>query len=519
MSHPNLFYYRPDALPETSTALTVDICVYGGTSGGIATAVAAQRLGRSAVIVEPGGHLGGMTAGGLSMTDIGNKRAIGGLSREFYRRCGAYYGVEEEWRFEPHIASTVYRELLAEADIPVYTRQFLAGVELEGGRIVRITTESGLSVRARIFVDATYEGDLMARAGVSYTVGREANSQYAETLNGVQVRPTHQFNVPVDPYVTAGDPASGLLPGILPHGPGEQGAGDSCIQAYNFRLCLTRQLGNRIPYERPEGYDRSEYELQARYLATGWNEVFRKFDEIRGEKVDMNNHGGLSSDFIGRNHAYPEADYATRERIFQEHVTYQKGYMWFMATDPAVPPAIRDAWAAWGLAADEFTETGGWPHQLYVRESRRMVAGLVMNEHHCRGTEIVEDVIGLAAYTMDSHNCQRFAQDGRVWNEGDVQVAGFPPYPISYRAIVPRRGECENLIVPVCLSSSHIAYGSIRMEPVFMILGQSSAAAASLAIDGNIAVQDVPYADLRQQLERDGQVLSWDVPTDLSEVV
>jgi hypothetical protein len=509
MAHPNLFYYRPDLASPVAGELEADLCVYGATAAGVAAAVYARRIGLNVVLLEPGGAVGGMTAGGLSMTDIGNKRAIGGLSHEFYRRCGLHYGVAEEWRFEPHVAARLFHALLEEAGVEVHTRQFLAGVEKEGRRIARITTEGGLRVRARAFVDATYEGDLMARAGVSYTVGREDNRTYGETLNGVQVHPTHQFDFPVSPYEVEGDPTSALLPGITPGDPGETGAGDHRVQAYNFRLCLTRAAGNRIPFARPKGYDRREYELLARYLATGWNQVFRKFDPIRGDKVDMNNHGAVSSDFIGRNYAYPEAGYAERERIFQEHVTYQQGYMWFMANDPAVPPAIREEWATWGLAADEFADTGGWPHQLYVREARRMLADYVMTEHNCRGDVVAEDVVGLAAYTMDSHNCQRFARDGRVWNEGDVQVAGFPPYPISYRAIVPRRGECENLLVPVCLSSSHIAYGSIRMEPVFMILGQSAALAAALALDLGCPLQELPYAELRPLLERAGQVLAW----------
>jgi hypothetical protein len=520
MAHPNLYYYRPDLAQATGGAIEADLCVYGATAAGVATAICARQLGLSVAVLEPGGAVGGMTAGGLSMTDIGNKRAIGGLSRDFYRRCGRRYGVAEEWRFEPQVATQVFRALLDEAGVEVHAREFLSGVELDGRRIARITTESGLAVRARMFVDATYEGDLMARAGVSYTVGREDNRTYGETLNGVQVHPTHQFDNPVSPYVVEGDPSSGLLPGISPDDAGEPGTGDHRVQAYNFRLCLTRTPANRIPFARPEGYDRREYELLARYLATGWNEVFRKFDPIRGDKVDMNNHGALSSDFIGRNYAYPEAGYAERERIFQEHVTYQQGYMWFMASDPAVPPAIREAWAAWGLAADEFADTGGWPHQLYVREARRMLGDYVMTEHNCRGATTAEDVVGLAAYTMDSHNCQRFARGGRAWNEGDVQVAGFPPYPISYRAIVPRRGECENLLVPVCLSSSHIAYGSIRMEPVFMILGQSSAIAAALALDLGCPLQELPYSELRPLLERAGQVLAWsELADEPSEVV
>jgi len=225
--------------------------------------------------------------------------------------------------------------------------------------------------------------------------------------------------------------------------------------------------------------------------------------------VDKNNHGGLSTDFIGRNYDYPEADYATRERIFQEHVTYQKGLMWFLGNDPSVPERIRTRWSQWGLCRDEFPETGGWPHQLYVREARRMISDVVMTEHHCRGKQVAEDAVGLAAYTMDSHNCQRFVQDGRVRNEGDVQVGGAPPYPISYRSIVPREAECENLVVPVCLAASHIAYGSIRMEPVFMILGQSAATAAVLAMEGKTTVQDVSYEALKQRLLRDKQILAW----------
>jgi hypothetical protein len=513
MSNDELFYYRPVEASHRAERIETDLCVYGATTAGIAAAITARRLGLRVIVLEPGGHVGGMTAGGLSMTDIGNKRAIGGLSRSFYRRCGAHYGLEEEWRFEPHVAERTFQAMLAEAGVELRLRQFLAGVELDGRRIAALTTEGGTRVAARMFLDATYEGDLMARSGVSYTVGREANSVYGEMLNGVQVRDKHQFDYAVDPYVVPGRPDSGLLPGIEPGDAEPDGTGDQRVQAYNFRLCLTRAPANRIAYQRPERYDRSEYELLARYLAGGWNEAFRKYDAIRGEKVDMNNHGALSSDFIGRNFAYPEAGYAERERIFQQHVDYQQGYMWFMANDPAVPAAIREPWAEWGLAADEFVTTGGWPHQLYVREARRMLGDYVMTEADCRGQRAAEDVIGLAAYTMDSHNCRRFVRGGRVWNDGDVQVAGFPPYPISYRAIVPRRGECENLLVPVCLSSSHIAYGSIRMEPVFMILGESAALAAALALDGGRPLQDVPYAELRPLLEQAGQVLSWDALT------
>lgn len=515
---PSLHYYEPTQGRSNPQTLSTDVCIYGGTSGGVIAAVQLRRLGRKVVLLESSAHLGGMTSGGLSDTDIGNKAAIGGMSREFYRRVGKKYGVEEEWRFEPHIAEQVMNEMAQEASVPVYRRQFLHSVTKKGPHLASLTTESGLTVRAKYFIDATYEGDLMARAGVQYKVGREANSVYNETLNGVQVRNLHQFLKPADPYVKAGDPSSGLLPGIEPALTEPQGSGDARIQAYNFRLCLTTDPQNRIPFTRPEGYDPQQYVLPGRYLAADWDaetlmrEVFSKFDPIRGGKVDKNNHGAISTDFIGANYAYPEGDYAARERLFRQHVIYEMGLMWFLANDPAVPEAIRSRMSRYGLCKDEFTETGGWPYQLYVREARRMISDYVMTEHNCRGQAVAEDAIGLAAYTMDSHNCRRFAREGRVWNEGDVQVGGSPPYPISYRAVVPKKAECDNLFVPVCLSASHIAYGSIRMEPVFMILGQSCALAADLALSRHAAVQDLPYAKLRPALEKAQQILVWAKP-------
>ena len=504
-------YYTPHRGKPVRETLKVDICVYGGTAGGVGAAVQTARLGRSVVLLENGAHLGGMTTGGLSYTDFGNKAAIGGIAREFYRRLGAKYGVEEEWTFEPHVAQQVIDEMAAEAKVPVRYHEYLKSVTKSGGRIDSIRMESGLTVEAQVFVDATYEGDLMAKAGVSFHVGREGNELYHETLNGVQVRNLHQFEHPVDPYVVEGDPASGLLPGIDPSPLEPEGTGDKRVQAYNFRLCLTQDPENRIPFARPRGYDRRQYTLLARYLAAGWNGVFGKFDPIRGKKVDKNNHGATSTDFIGMSWTYPEADYRTRERIFQDHLRYQMGWFYFLANDPSTPEAVRTRMSTWGLCRDEFQDTGGWSFQLYVREARRMISDYVMTEHNCRGEAVVEDPVGLASYTMDSHNCRRFVKDGKVMNEGDVQAGGLPPYPISYRSIVPKRTECENLFVPICLSASHIAYGSIRMEPVFMELGQSCALAADLAIRGHIAVQDVPYGDLRPLLEREKQVLNWPV--------
>lgn len=510
-----LHYYNPSTLKPRIQTLSTDVCIYGGTSAGVAAALQLSRMGKKVVILEPSSHLGGMSSGGLSATDIGNKKAIGGIAREFYSRVGKRYGVTEEWDFEPHVAKQVFTEMAQEAQAPVYYHQFLKSVETQktpsGTRLVSAAMESGLTVRAQMFIDATYEGDLMAKAGVKYRVGRESNDTYKETLNGVQVSRLHQFDLPVDPYVTQGKPASGLLPGINTGEIGTTGEGDRRIQAYNFRLCLTKDAGNRIPFEKPAGYNPQEYVLLARYLAKGWpeKEVFRKFDPIQGNKVDKNNHGAISTDYVGRNYDYPEADYAAREKIFQAHVTYQKGLMWFLGNDPSVPENIRTKWSQWGLCKDEFQETGGWPFQLYIREARRMISDYVVTEHNCRSQVVAPDSVGLAAYAMDSHNVQRFVKEGRVLNEGDVQQKGLAPYAISYRSIIPRQAECENLVVPVCLSASHIAYGSIRMEPVFMLLGQSGATAAALCLDEKIPLQKLSYAKLRARLLADHQVLQW----------
>jgi len=505
----NLHYYFP---PETVTpqTITTDVCIYGGTSAGVVAALELSRLGLDSVIVHPGIRLGGLSSGGLGWTDIGNKDAIHGLSREFYRRVGAKYGTSEDWTFEPSVALAVFQDMVAEAKAPVYYKAFLDDVEMAGNRIVAVRMENGLRVVADYFIDATYEGDLMAAAGVSYTTGRESNSRYGETYNGQQVRNAHQFNYNISPYIVAGDPTSGLLPGIETTTP-VIGEGDHRIQAYNFRMCLTQVASNRIPFEKPAGYDRLLYVLLERYLAAGWKDVFNKFDPINNGKTDTNNHGAVSTDFIGQNYGWPEGSYATREAIFQAHVTYQKGLMWFLANDPAVPATIRTQMSSWGLAADEFTETGGWPPQLYVREARRMVSDHVLTQHDVMGSVLVKDSVGLAAYGMDSHNCRRFVTpEGYVKNEGDVQIHGFSPYPISYRCIVPRVGECTNLAVPVCVSASHIAYGSVRMEPVFMILAQSAAVAIAQAHADKRDLQDVHIKTLQTTLEARGQRLYWE---------
>ncbi len=522
--------------PLAAADPSYDLVVYGGTAGGVVAAVQGARLGKRVVLIEPTKHLGGMTSGGLGATDIGNKAVIGGISREFYGRLGKHYadpkawvfqkreqyksyrqqsGEPEMWTFEPGVAEQELRRMLAETSAEIVQEERLdltRGVRKHGARITEIVMESGRVFAGRMFIDATYEGDLMAKAGVSYHVGREANSTYGETLNGVQTANAvkHQFNKPIDPYRIPGDPTSGLLPGIHAGTPGREGEGDRRVQAYNFRMCLTDAPENRIPFPRPAQYEPARYELLLRYIQVGVWDAFCSNIPMPNRKSDCNNCGAFSTDFIGGSYDYPEADHTHREALVREHVEYQQGLMYFLANDSRVPEKIRLEVGTWGLCKDEFTETGGWPHQIYMREARRMVTDAVMTQHHCQGREVVEDPVGMAAYTMDSHNVQRYAKDGRVYNEGDVQVGGFPPYPISFRAIVPREAECDNLLVPVCLAASHIAYGSIRMEPVFMVLGQSSATAAALAIDGDLPIQRVPYADLQDRLLRDRQILERD---------
>lgn len=507
--YPALHYYNPTLIQSAQARIESEVCIYGANAAGIVAALQLARLGIDAVLLEPGTHLGGMAASGLSNTDVGNKDVIGGIAREFYRRCGQHYGVEEEWRSEPHVAEKVFRDMLGEADVPIYYRQFLHRVEKQGNRIVAIELEGGLRVNARIFIDCSYEGDLMARAGVSYHVGREDNAVYGETYNGSQVLKGHQFVLPVDPYNEPGNAASGVLPGIEADSQHETGRGDRRIQAYNFRLCLSSEEHNQRPFEKPPLYDEREYELLLRYLQAGFTQALSHLNgRIRGNKNDMNNKGAVSTDFIGCNHDYPEASYLRREEIFQQHVTYHQGLMWFWRNDPRVPTAVRELLEPWGLAADEFTQTGGWPHQLYIREARRMVSNVVMTEHHCLGRESVEDAIGMASYTMDSHNARRIVQDGKVLNEGNVEIP-VKPFGISLESIRPLQHECDNLLVPVCLSASHIAYGSIRMEPVFMILAQSAALVAAGAIGNDGAVQIVGYNELRNELEIEEQVLHW----------
>ncbi len=526
-------------------ATEYDVVVYGGTSAGVIAAVQAKRMGRSAVIVCPDIHLGGLTSGGLGWTDSGNKAVVGGLARDFYHRIWKRYQDDDAWRweqrfeygnqgqgspaidggnrtmwiFEPHVAEQVFDELVLEYEIPVHRDQWLdreAGVSKSDGSIQAIRMLSGLVVRGRMFIDATYEGDLMAAAEIDYHVGRESRDQYSEDWNGVQTGVLHHghhfgaVDIPISPYVIPGDPSSGLLPRISSEPPGEFGAADKRVQAYCFRMCLTNDPENRVPFPMPNGYDPAQYELLVRILEAGWREGFKKFDPIPNHKTDTNNHGPFSTDNIGFNYDYPDASYERRREIIAEHEVYQKGLMYFLANDPRVPQDVRDNFANWGLAADEFLDNGNWPHQMYIREARRMIGQYVMTENELLKKRPTPQSIGMGSYAMDSHNVQRYVKpDGFVQNEGDIGVSTRGPYQVSFGSILPKKDQCKNLLVPVCLSSSHIAFGSIRMEPVFMVLGQSAATTAGLALDSQIAVQDVSYDKLRERLLKDGQVLEY----------
>jgi hypothetical protein len=516
-----------------------DVIIYGGTSAAITAAVQTAKMGKSVIMVSPDRHLGGLSAGGLGWTDTGNKEVIGGLSREFYHRIYQHYQDDDAWQwqsredygnrgqgtpaidgaertmwiFEPHAAEGVFEDFISEYNITVHRDEWLDrqdGVDVANGRVTRITTLSGKTYHGTMFIDATYEGDLMAAAGVSYHVGREATSVYDEDWNGVQtgvLHHSHYFADDISPYVTPGDPSSGLLPRISTDPPGEKGAGDDKVQAYCFRMCLTDVPENRVPFPMPENYDASQYELLLRVFNAGWRQTFNKFDPIPNHKTDTNNHGPFSTDNIGMNYDYPEGSYALREEIIKEHELYQKGLMYFIANDPRVPEDVQSEMQRWGLAKDEFQDNGNWPHQLYIREARRMIGEYEMTEHDVLKNRETPQPVGMGSYTMDSHNVQRYVKpDGFVQNEGDIGVH-TPAYHIAYGSLIPKKDECENLLVPVAVSSSHIAFGSIRMEPVFMILGQSAATAAAQAIDAGVAVQDIDYDQLREQLEADGQRL------------
>lgn len=540
---------------EPFRIIEADIAIYGGTSGGVAAAVQAARMGKTVVIAEPGRHLGGMTAGGLSAVDIGDPRSVGGIAREYFTQLAATAGVTLAWdkpfvakgggpatggayAIEPHQAEALFDKMAAAAKVAVHRNARLASLKKDGARITEFTTEDGRTFRAQMFIDATYEGDLMAKAGVSYTLMREGNAKYGETYNGIhyagKYRPRTQHDqpdpsgrtpggqgvwdrdFPLDPYVVKGNPESGLLPLVQAGDPGVPGEPAPGVQAYCFRLCLTT-ADDRMPIEPPADYDPKRYELVARFieacLAIGddidlrW---FSKHDALPNQKWDFNT-ATFGGNMPGVSWEWPEATYARRDEIAKIHENYHRGLLHFLATDPRVPEKVRQDMQRFGLPRDEFKDNGGWPHQIYVREARRMIGGLVLTEHHTFGRQTAPKSVGLGSYGTDTHEIRRIVKDGVVIREGKTAIGrgGFGPYPIGYDAIVPKRGECENLFVTFALSASHTAFSSIRMEPVFMVTSQSAATAAALALDAGVPVQAVDYGQLKARLEADGQVLQF----------
>jgi hypothetical protein len=537
---------------------SADVIVYGGTSGGVIAAVEAARHGKKVVLIEPTKRLGGMSSGGLGMTDNGSTATIGGLSLEFYQRVYQFYLKPENWKFqkradfvawlpkiwgvdgprmeeikaaflfEPRAAKSVFDDMVKEAGIEVVLGERLDlknGVVKDGRKIVKIAMESGREFAGKVFIDASYEGDVMAKAGVSYIVGREPNSKYGETLNGSFPFTPAPFPK-VSPYVAAGDPSSGLLPRVEPKPPALKGSGDHRVQGYNFRLCLTDVPENRVPIKKPERYDALEYELLARYIASLDNvrpgpgkhaatalrgthhDLAISFHTVPNHKTDSNNGGAFGSDVYGLSYEWPDGDHAKRDQLFQLHKDYTLGLLWFLGNDERVPAAVRTEMRRWGLAKDEFAETGHFPHQLYVREARRMISDYVITEHDAKDGPHADDGVALASYPLDSHSVTLYVdENGVLHRERGFIVGGVTPFPISYRSLRPKAGECENLLVVSCLSASHAAYGSVRMEPVFMMVGHAAGAAASLAIEKGVSVQNVPYDALREVLLKERQIL------------
>jgi hypothetical protein len=511
---------------SAAETLDTEVCVYGASAAGVMAAVQVAREGRRVVLLEPGTYAGGISADGLGGTDIDNHKefrnsaAVGGLAAEFYRRIGAAYGKDTPvYRFEPHIAQAVVAGLLAEHRVAPRLRERLvlgpAGVEKDGARLVAIHLESGLTVRAAVFIDATLEGDLLAGAGVGTIIGREPNARYGETKNGIRAVNTYrQFEVKVDPFRIPGDPASGLIPTVQDEPFGTPGDGDRHVQGYCFRLCFTRVAENRVPFARPEGYDPGQYEIYLRYLKAG-GKLFAPGANLPNGKTDLGSWHDLSLNLYGMNDAYPGGDHATRERVLREHRVFSQGLCFFLANDPAVPAATRAAWAQWGTCRDEFPDNQGWPRMFYVRDARRMVSDYVITEHHTRkaGQVPVEDPVCVAYWPPDTHHVRRIVKDGACYNEGFVFGGDdWAPFGISYRALVPKAAECANLLAGSCPSSSHVAYGAIRLEWTFMAIGQACGSAAVLAVAERVPVQRVDYARLKARLLADRQVVALPAP-------
>ena len=505
---------------STRGSQSADFIVYGATASGVMTAYSAAREGLHVILLEPGSHVGGMVTGGLSATDFGHFNVIGGYVREFYMQAASHYGFANldkgaDWYSEPHVGEEIFRKMLADAGVKVYFHERLReheGVRAAGTTIHSITTEDGKQWSAKVFADCSYEGDLMAQAKITYTWGRESTAEYGEDLAGVRANtPKHQFLWPVSAF----DAEHHLLPEIMPGPLAEPGSADKAVQSYNFRPVLTRDPADRLPFSRPDGYDPSQFALLARYLsqyAEHMGHPPRLGDitnpvAIPNNKADFNNNGPFSTDFIGHSWNYPNASYAEKAAIWRQTLLYTQSFFYFISHDPSVPESLRNEANEWGVPKDEFADTDHWPNQLYIREGRRMIGSYVMRQSDLQVNRTKPDSIGMGSYNSDSHNVERIAMlDGTVQNEGDVQVP-VQPYEISYRIITPKRSESTNLLVPVCFSATHVAYSSLRMEPQYMIIGQATGVAATLAIREKKAVQDISIEALQAKLKSNRAIL------------
>jgi len=511
------------SLPAVAAPATADLVVYGATASGVVTAYAAAKEGLHVILLEPGSHVGGMVTGGLSATDVAYFPIIGGYARDFYREAAEHYGVHtlnkhSDWLSEPKVGEAIFHEWLKKAGVEVRFHERIKekdGVTKSGTHLRSITTEDGKVWQAKIFADCSYEGDLMAQMGVKYTVGREGTEVYNEDLAGIRVdTPKHQFLWKISPYNEKGK----LMPEVDPGPMGVNGSGDRKVQTYNFRLILTNDPANKLPWTKPEGYDSAQFELLAKYL-TEWKEHMHREPRmgdvmnpvaIPNKEADFNNNGAFSTDYIGHSWEYPDASYAERQKIWDAHLLYTKAFLWFLASDPRVPKPLQDEVNRWGRAKDEFIDTDSWPNQLYIREGRRMIGMYVMKQSDLQTNRTKPDSIAMGSYNSDSHNIQRVAMpDGGVRNEGDVQVS-VKPYEIAFGTILPMKSQTDNLLVPVCLSASHVAYSSVRMEPQYMMMGQAAGVTAALAIRGKIPVQDVSIATLQEKLRSQKAILHLD---------
>eukprot|EP01089_Gocevia_fonbrunei_P004263 TRINITY_DN14289_c0_g1_i1.p1 TRINITY_DN14289_c0_g1~~TRINITY_DN14289_c0_g1_i1.p1 ORF type:complete len:530 (-),score=111.80 TRINITY_DN14289_c0_g1_i1:73-1662(-) len=516
-----LVFFTLFLLTHSLSATSFDVVIYGATPSGILAAVASAREGLSVLLFEPLNHLGGMVSGGLGNTDIGNPTVIGGTTLKFFELIGQQYDKSGPvWHFEPHVASKVFNDLITQQGtlITVALNTTLISLHKEGTRITSLqvsqnsqVSSTEIEVTGSVFIDASYAGDLLYLSGVSYAWGRESTQEYSETLAGRLSVPTaygdHQFSVAVDPHDAPGK----LSPLVYGGDPGQIGAADKKVQSYNFRLCFSSDPNNQVPFPKPQNYDPTYWNLLKRYIQIHGGSIddYLIFGGLPNKKFDINNKGPISTDVIGKSWDYPLANATHRQAIWQEHIDYTQSFLYFLAHDSSVPSKIRDELNKYGLCADEFTSNNNWPPQLYIRESLRMKGKYIFTQKDRERDLRKNDTIGMGSYNVDTHNAQRIPQGSGTVTEGDVEMKYFENFEMPYSIMLPKETECENMLVSVCLSASHIGYGPLRLEPQYMILGESAGLAAAMAVKENAGkVANVKIIDLQKKLLSLNQILS-----------